>query len=74
MPSVSPTGVTAIEAMDGAVTVNVVLTVTPARLADICVVPAAAELTTPLAFMVATVLDCECQVTTLVRSELLPSV
>lgn len=73
MPSVSPTGVTAIEAIVGAVTVSVVLVVTPASPADIFVVPAAILLTIPAAFTVATALDCELQDTTLVKSELLPS-
>lgn len=73
IPSVSPTGVTAIETILGAVTVSVVLWLTPAMLAEMFVVPLATELAKPLALIVATDVAEELHVTRFVRSELLPS-
>lgn len=74
MPRVRPTGVTAIEAMDGAVTVNVVDWERPDKLAEMLVVPAARELTRPAELTVAIDGDEELHETRLVRSALLPSV
>jgi hypothetical protein len=73
IPSVSPTGVTAREAIVGAVTVRLVDWDTPAKFAEMVVVPAASEVTRPVALMVAVGADEEPQVTRVVRSELLPS-
>jgi hypothetical protein len=65
--------VTAIEEMMGAVTVSIVLCVTPARLAEIFVVPVCRELANPVALILAIEGVDELQATTLVRSALLPS-
>lgn len=73
IPSVSPTGVTAIETMLGAVTVSEVLWLTLPRRAEILVVPLVSELAKPVALIVATEVVEELHVTRLVRSELLPS-
>lgn len=73
IPKVRPTGVTAIETRVGAVTVSVVLCVTPAKLAEIFVVPVACELASPFELMVAIDVVEDFHETTLVRSELLPS-
>ena len=73
IPSVRPTGVTAIETMLGAVTVSTVLWLTLPRLAEIFAVPLATELASPLALIVATDVAEELHVTRFVRSELLPS-
>lgn len=73
IPSVSPTGVTAIETMLGAVTVSEVLWLTLPRRAEILVVPLVSELAKPVALIVATEVVEEVHVTRFVRSELLPS-
>lgn len=73
IPSVSPSGVTAIETIVGAVTVNVVDCEMPPKLAEMLVEPAASALASPLALMVAVAVDDELQVTIVVRSALLPS-
>jgi len=73
IPKVRPTGVTAIDTSVGAVTVSGVVWVIPARLAEIFVVPVACELASPLELMVAIDVVDDFQETTLVRSELLPS-
>ena len=74
IPRVSPTGVTAIETIVGAVTVRLVEAETPAKLAEIFVVPAVTALASPLPPIVATPVEDEAHVTRLVRSALLPSV
>jgi len=73
MPSVNPTGVTEIETMVGAVTVRVVDCEMPPKLAETMVEPEAAALTSPVALMVAVDVKDELQVTSEVRSALLPS-
>lgn len=73
IPKVRPTGVTAIDTRVGAVTVSVVVWVTPARLAEILVVPVACEVASPFEVMVAIEDVEDFHETTLVRSELLPS-
>jgi len=73
MARVNPTGVTAIEVMVGAVTVSAVDCETPAKLAEMFVVPAATALAKPPGTMVATAVAEELQVTRFVRSALLPS-
>jgi hypothetical protein len=73
MPNVSPTGVTAIDAIVGAATVSAVLCVIPARPAEIFAVPVACELTSPFELTLAIDVLEELHATTLVRSELLPS-
>ena len=73
IPSVSPTGVTAIETILGAVTVSEVLWLTLPRLAEMFVDPLASELARPAALIVATDVAEELQVTRFVRSALLPS-
>ena len=70
---VKPTGVTAIEETMGAVTVSIVLCVTPARLAEIFAVPVCRELANPVALILAIEDVDELQATMLVRSALLPS-
>lgn len=74
VPKVSPSGVTAIETILGEVTVSVAVCVRPDKLAEIFAVPAASELASPLALIVATAGAEELHVTTLLRSALLPSV
>ena len=67
-------GVTAIEVSAGdAVTVSVVPLVTPARAAEIIVVPAETAVARPLALMVATTVVEDVQAAWLVRFCLLPS-
>ena len=73
MPSVCPTGVTAIDTMVGAVTVTVVVCETVPKAAEILVVPAAKAVMSPAALTVAVAVEVEFQVTTDVRSALLPS-
>jgi hypothetical protein len=73
MPSVNPTGVTAIETIVGAVTVRVVDCEIPPKLAEMFVEPDATELTSPVALIVAVAVEDEFQVTIAVRSALLPS-
>lgn len=72
MPSVSPTGVTAIDTTLGAVTVKVVDWDTPARLAEIVVEPVANALTMPAELIVAVLVDDELQVTIEDRSAVVP--
>lgn len=69
----SPTGVTAIETMLGAVTVREVLWFTLPRLAVIFVLPLATDVANPFALIVATDVAEEPHVTRFVRSALLPS-
>ena len=73
IPRVSPTGVTAMDPIAEAVTVSVVFCLTPANLAEIIVVPVASELASPFEVMLAIDVVEEPHATTLVRSELLPS-
>jgi hypothetical protein len=73
MPSVNPTGVTAIETIVGAVTVRVVDCEMPPKLAETFVEPDATALTSPVALTVAVAVEDEFQVTIAVRSALLPS-
>ena len=73
MPRVSPTGVTAMEAIAGAVTVRLVDCETPAYLAEMFVAPAAAPVTRPLVFTVAMDIAEELQDTSFVISALVPS-
>jgi len=61
------------ETMVGAVTVRPVDAETPAKLAEIFVVPAVTAVASPVTLMVATPLEDEPQVTSVVRSALLPS-
>jgi hypothetical protein len=65
--------VTAIETIVGAVTVRVVDCDTPAKTAEILVEPAATAFTIPLTSTVAVALVDELQVTSEVKSALLPS-
>jgi hypothetical protein len=74
MPNVSPSGVTAMETIVGAVTFRLVDGVKPPNDAEMVVVPAATELTMPAALIFAVAVEDELQDTNLVRSELLPSV
>lgn len=73
IPSVRPTGVTAIEVIAGALTVNVVELVTAPKVAEIVVVPAATPVAIPFTSMVATPVAVDAQLTRAVRSRLLPS-
>ena len=73
MPRVKPTGVTEIELIVGAVTVRLVELLMLPRVAEIFVEPAATAVTKPFASTVATVVEDEPQVTSAVRSRLLPS-
>lgn len=61
------------DAMLGAVTVRLVLWLTPPRLAVIFVDPAATVVTIPVALTLAMPIADELQATTLVKSALLPS-
>jgi hypothetical protein len=72
IPSVNPTGVTAIDTTVGAVTVSVVDCDTPAKLAVMFVEPEATAFTSPLVIVAVAVED-ELQLTMLVKSALLPS-
>jgi len=73
MPRVNPTGVTAIETIVGAVTVSVVDCETPAKLAEMLVEPEVSAPAIPAAVIVATDVEDELQVTSVVKSALLPS-
>jgi len=73
MARVKPTGVTEMEAMLGAVTARLVDCETPAKLAEMLVVPAATAVTMPLEVMVAVAVADELHETTFVISALLPS-
>ncbi len=73
IPRVRPTGVTAIDTMLGAVTVSEVDCVTPAKDAEIFVLPAATAVTNPDALIVAVAVADELHVTSKVMSALLPS-
>jgi len=73
MPRVSPSGLTLIETMTGALTVSVVEPTTAPRVAEIVVIPAATPLANPLTSTVATAGVDESQLTNAVRSRLLPS-
>ena len=73
MPRVNPTGVTEMELIVGAVTVRLVELLMLPRVAEIFVEPAASAVTKPFASTVATVVEDEPQVTSAVRSRLLPS-
>lgn len=73
MPSVSPTGVTEIEAIVGVVTVRLVELLVLPRVAEMFVEPAATAVTKPFASTVATAVEDELQVTRAVKSRLLPS-
>ena len=73
MPRVNPTGVTAIETTVGAVTVSVVDCETPAKLAEMLVVPAATAAAAPFEAMVAVAVEEEAHATNAVRSAVLPS-
>ena len=74
MPSVSPTGVTEIETMLGAVTVIEVNCEMDPNDAEIVVEPAAMAVTNPVLSMVAVVAEEDAHVTRPVISALLPSV
>jgi len=73
MPSVSPTGVTAIETRLGALTVRELEPEIPPNDAEIFVEPAATPFTIPDALTVAIAVADESQVTSAVKSALLPS-
>ena len=73
MPSVNPTGVTDIDVIVGAVTVTVVDWLTLLRAAERFDEPAATAVTKPFVSMVATAVEDELQVTSAVKSRLLPS-
>jgi hypothetical protein len=73
MPSVKPTGVTAIETTVGALTVTWVVADRVPRVAEIPVVPAALPVSKPEALTTAIEFEFEPQVTSAVISALLPS-
>jgi hypothetical protein len=73
IPSVNPTGVTAIDTTVGAVTVSVVDCDTPTKLAEMFVEPEATAFTSPPVLTVAVAVEDELQLTMLVKSALLPS-
>jgi len=73
IPSVSPSGVTVIDTILGAVTVSVVDCETPAKLAEIFVVPAAIPVASPVVSMIATPGEEELHETRPLMSALLPS-
>lgn len=73
IPRVSPTGVTAMEAIAGAFTVKVVELETAPRVAEILAVPAATPAAIPFTSMVAMPFADDAQVTSAVRSRLVPS-
>lgn len=73
MPSVNPTGVTAIETIVGAVMVSEVDCDTPPNDAEMLVEPVFRALARPEASMVATPVLEDAQVTSEVKSALLPS-
>jgi hypothetical protein len=74
MPRVSPSGVTVSVAMVGAAMVRLVDPVTVPSVAEMVAGPAATPVASPLASIVATALADEAQLTSAVRSRLLPSV
>jgi hypothetical protein len=73
MAKVNPTGLTEIELMVGVLTVMIKDCVTPFRAAETVVEPAEIAVSNPLTSMVATALEDDAQVTTLVTSRLPPS-
>lgn len=73
IPRVRPSGLTAIETIVGALTVSEVDPLTVPKVAETVVVPAATPLASPFASIVATLVADELQVTSAVRSRLLPS-
>jgi hypothetical protein len=73
MANVSPTGVTEIETMLGTETVRLVEFEIPPREAEMLVEPAAIEVTSPVRLTVAVAVEDELQVTSVVRSAVLPS-
>ena len=73
LPRVSPTGLTEMNEIVGAVIVTVVDFVTLPRAAEIVVDPAATAVSIPFTSMVAAAVEDDCQVTNDVRSRLLPS-
>ena len=73
MPKVSPTGVTEIETRLGAETVSEVDPEMPPSDAEILLEPAVLPVTSPDALTVATLIEDEPQVTSAVKSALLPS-
>lgn len=73
MPKVKPSGVTTMELMVGAVTVRLVEPLMPPRAAEIVVEPAAIAVAWPEALMVAVAVEDDAQLTSVVRSRLLPS-
>ena len=73
MPRVKPTGVTEIELIVGAVTVRLVELLMLPRVAEMLVEPAATAVTKPFPSTVATAVEDEPQVTSAVRSRVLPS-
>jgi len=73
MPRVRPSGLTVSETMTGALTVSVVEPTMAPRVAEIVVVPDATPLANPVTSTVATAGVDEPQLTSAVRSRLLPS-
>lgn len=73
IPKVNPSGVTMIDVMLGAVTVSEVDCEMPPREAEMFVEPAATAVTMPDALTVAVAVAEELQLTSKVRSALLPS-
>ena len=73
IPNVSPTGVTVIDAIVGAETVKEVDPETPPNEAEIVLGPAVTPVTIPSALTVATLVEEEFQLTSAVKSALLPS-
>jgi hypothetical protein len=73
MPCVTPSGVTVMDTMLGAVTVTLVDCETPAKETETFVVPAETAVSIPMASIVAVAVEEELQVTRAVRSEVLPS-
>ena len=73
MPRVNPSGVITIEEMAGVVTVSVVDPVTPLRVAEILLVPAATAVAIPFTSTIAVAVEDELQVTRVVKSRLLAS-
>jgi hypothetical protein len=71
--SVKPIGDTEIDTIEGAVTVTVSDPETPFRIAVMDAVPAETPVTAPLALTVATAIEEHVQVTSEVRSAMLPS-
>lgn len=73
MPRVRSPGVTVMDTMLGAVTVTLVDWETPANEAETLVDPAATAASNPLALIAAVAVEEELHETTVVRSEVLPS-